>query len=704
MSLKIPEEAVPGHATAWGLQPFLHDSCITLHAPSFTVSRPDGQLREGADGFYHGERRALARLEITADRVHAAPIAGGVEGADRALFRTVLRGVAETTADPAVVLERRRTTAPGRLTESLSVLNPGRIPARIRLTLTAGTDLATMEQVKSGRPMGPVPATVEVATGAALLWGDQTVQVRLTGSPMPTGIQASAESGQLHYDITLAPGANWEAELVCTAEDAEGEPFPAPTTEDTPWRTPRLRSADRRFDNWLHQSHADLQRLLLSDPDHREDVFLAAGAPWFATLFGRDSLWAARMLLPLGTGLAASTLRVLARRQGCTTDPITQEQPGKILHEVRRASLRLPEHSLDLPPVYYGTVDATPLWVTLLHDAWRWGLDPAQVEALLPHAEAALGWMRDHGDADGDGFLEYIDTTGRGLANQGWKDSGDSIRFRDGRLAEPPIALCEVQAYAYEAARGGAALLRAFARPGADEWEEWAERLKSRFRSAFWVEDERGPYPAVALDRDKRPADSITSGFGHLLGTGLLDHAESALLAQRLAGPDLDSGFGLRTLSSDCGGFNPLGYHIGSVWPHDTAIAVHGLTRAGHPETAAALAVGLIRASGAFDARLPELFAGYGTDTGHRPAPYPAACRPQAWAATSAMLVLQALLGLSADVPNGTLTLDPQLPANLRPLHIAGLEVAGQPLEISIAADGMANVQAPDGLTVHLGA
>ncbi|MFF0729918.1 glycogen debranching N-terminal domain-containing protein [Streptomyces sp. NPDC004134] len=701
MSVKTPEGTGVESASHAGLQPFLHDRVVTLHAPAFAVSRPDGQLHDGADGFYHGERRALARLSVTADGVPAAPVSGGLEGADRALFRTVLRGVAETTADPAVVLERRRATAPGRLTESLRVRNSGRIPALIRLTVDAGTDLATMEQVKAGRPPAPAAATIDVATGTTLVWTDATVTVRLTGSPAPTGIEAGASGGRLHYDVTLAPGDVWDADLVCTAEDAEGEPFPAAAPGTPPWRTPRVRSADRRLDVWLVRSHADLERLLLADPRRPDDLFLAAGAPWFATLFGRDSLWAARMLLPLGTRLAASTLRILARRQGTVTDPATQEQPGKILHEVRRAGLRLSGRSASLPPVYYGTVDATPLWVSLLHDAWRWGLDPAEVEALLPHAERALAWMSEYGDADGDGFLEYVDTAGTGLANQGWKDSGDGIRFRDGRLAEPPIALCEVQSYAYEAAQGGAALLRAFGRPGAERWEEWAERLKSRFREAFWVEDARGPYPAVALDRDKRPVDSVTSGFGHLLGTGLLDPEESALLAKRLAGSDLDSGFGLRTLSSDSGGYNPLGYHIGSVWPHDTAIAVHGLARAGFPEPAAALATGLLRAAGDFDARLPELFAGYGADSGSRPVPYPAACRPQAWAAASAVLVLQSLLGLTPDAPQATLTVSPQVPRALLPLRVTGLELAGAPLEIALSADGTPTIQAPPGIAVR---
>lgn len=354
-----------------------------------------------------------------------------------------------------------------------------------------------------------------------------------------------------------------------------------------------------------------------------------------------------------------------------------------------------------LPPVYYGTVDATPLWVILLHDAWRWGLDPEQVRDLLPHAEAALEWLATYGDADGDGLLEYIDVSGHGLANQGWKDSGDAIRWRDGTLADAPIALCEVQAYGYEAAMGGAALLRAFGRPGAERWEKWADRLKRRFRESFWVQDETGRYPAVALDAAKRPVDSVTSGFGHLLGTGLLDEEESALLAARLAGPELNSGFGLRTLSTDSTGFNPFGYHIGSIWPHDTAIAVHGLVRAGFPVEAASLAGGLVAASATFEGRLPELFAGHGSATDSVPAPYPASCRPQAWSAASAVVLLQAALGLEADVPAGALRFSPRAAEGIGPLELTGLRVAGAPLAVRLDATGGIRVEAPDTLTVH---
>ncbi|WP_406016150.1 amylo-alpha-1,6-glucosidase [Streptomyces sp. NBC_00984] len=681
--------------SAEGLQPFLHDACVTLYAPSFVISRADGQIDGAADGFYHGDSRALARLTVATDHIVLAPVSGGLEGADRAAFRSVLRGLGEDTPDPAVTLHRRRRVAPGRLEETLEVANAGRQHVRLRLIVTAGTDLAPIERVKSGHAQRPVTAT---SAENGLRWSQDTFAVRLTGSPEPAAVDPAA--GRLEYEIELAPGAAWTAVLHCDAAHEDGDQFPAPPADSLPWRTPRLRSADRRFDHWLSQSAADLDRLRLTDPENPADQFLAAGAPWFLTLFGRDSLWAARMLLPLGTDLAAGTLRTLARRQGTKSDRATEEQPGKILHEVRRATQNFHEN-FSLPPCYYGTVDATPLWITLLHDSWRWGLAPEQVEQLLPHAESALAWMRDHGDADGDGFLKYIDHTGRGLANQGWKDSGDSIRYGDGRIANSPIALCEVQAYAYEAARGGADLLRAFGRPGADRWEEWAERLRDRFRSHFWVEDERGPYPAVALDGDKKPVDSVTSGFGHLLGTGLLDHEESALLAARLSAPDLDSGHGLRTLSSDSVAYNPYGYHIGSIWPHDTAIAVNGLVRAGFPEAAASLSEGLLSASSAFDGRLPELFAGHGAVTDARPSPYPASCRPQAWAAASSVMILQSVLGLFPDVPGGTLTVAPGFAEAYRPLKAEGLDIAGGRLDISVDADGTAHVEAPKGLVVR---
>ncbi|MFI1566981.1 glycogen debranching N-terminal domain-containing protein [Streptomyces sp. NPDC020490] len=678
-------------SAAQGLQPFLHDAVVTLHAPSLVISRADGQVSEGADGFYHGDRRALSRLTVAAEGIPLpAPVAGSLRGADGAEFRYILRGLGEVTPDPAVALHRSRSVAAGRFEERLEVTNAGSRHVRFRLTVTACSDLATMDQVKSGHAPGEVPPQAADSAAVGLSWAHDDFTARLISEPAPDVLEVSA--GRFSYDVELAPGTSWSAMLSATAAYADGDQFPPAPADRLPWSVPVLRSADRALDRWLEQSLADLDHLRLTDPrsgSDRPDQFLAAGAPWFLTLFGRDALWAARMLLPLGTDLAAGTLRTLARRQGTHTDPTTEEQPGKILHEVRRATLKIADR-LSLPSVYYGTVDATPLWITLLHDAWRWGMDPAEVEELLPHAESALAWMRDQAAADG--FLKYIDQTGQGLSNQGWKDSDDSIRYSDGGRAHAPIALCEVQAYAYEAALGGAALLRAFGRPGADEWEAWAERLAARFRDRFWVTDEHGPYPAVALDGDGKPVDSVTSGFGHLLGTGLLNAEESALLAARLAAPDLDAGHGLRTLSSDAVGYNPYGYHVGSIWPHDTAIAVHGLVKAGFPDVAASLASGLLTASTGFDARLPELFAGHGSAESATPAPYPASCRPQAWAATSAVAVLQAALGLDADVPGGTVTVKPTFASAYGPLTVGGLQVGGASLDITVSVDGTASV------------
>jgi glycogen debranching enzyme len=386
----------------------------------------------------------------------------------------------------------------------------------------------------------------------------------------------------------------------------------------------------------LERSLTDLNGLRMATRDSAEDGFFAAGSPWYLTLFGRDSLWTARMLLPADTGYAMGTLRTLARLAGTTLDVDSAEAPGKILHELRRATVEFAD--LALPPLYYGTIDATPLWVCVLHDTWRAGAPTDEVAELLPALEGALRWMVDYGDADGDGFCEYIDVSGHGLTNQGWKDSADAVRFADGTIAKGPVALCEVQAYAYQAAVAGAALLDAFDRPGGGDYRRWAAALAMRFRASFWCGDGPDRFPALALDGSKQRVDSLTSNIGHLLGTGLLDADEELLVAQRLSGPELDSGLGLRTMSAADGGYSPLSYHCGSVWPHDTAIAILGLHRAGLSQYGGGLVEGLLRASVAFQQRLPELWSGEG-----RPVPYPASCRPQAWSAAAAVVVATVL-------------------------------------------------------------
>lgn len=674
------------------LQPLLHDLLTAVMAPTQAWSGADGQIRpHGAQGLYQADLRVLSHAVLTVAGREPEAISAGSVGPGAVEVLALLRGVDEAGADPTVRMRRTRRVTPGRVEETVEVSAATAGPVRVPLALLLGSDLADMEEVKQGRG---APAAAARQEGQTLVW---------TG---PDGGAAVAAPGaEIDLSDPTAPVLRWDLEVTAarpvtvswSVRAEEGSAVVTAAPARSTWSTPAVTADDRRLPALVTQALEDLTGLRMSAAFAPEDTFLAAGAPWFFTLFGRDSLWAARMMLPLGTELAAGTLRTLAARQGVRTDPDTAEQPGKILHEVRSKPLPLGEGDRELPPLYYGTIDATPLWVCLLHDAWRWGMPADEVEALLPALEAALAWMDEHGDADGDGFLEYLDESGRGLANQGWKDSGDSVQWRDGRLATGPIALCEVQAYAHEAAESGAALLEAFGRPGAERWRAWAARLADRFRAQFWVEDADGRYPAIALDADKRPVDSLTSNIGHLLGTGLLDAQEEALVAQRLGSPGLDSGYGVRTLSTADAGYWPLRYHGGTVWTHDTAITVTGLVRSGHPDAAARLVEGLLAAGSELGYRLPELHSGDARGSVPAVVPYPAACRPQAWSAASAVALLSSVLGLRPDVPGGTLLVTPPVPSPVGSLRVTGLRLAGHDLEVSVARGGAATVrtQAP---------
>lgn len=612
-------------------QPFLHDAEVVLRAPAQLWTRADGRIGGGIDGLFVSDVRVLSRLDVAVTGSEVEHIRTDRARADRLRLTDLLRGLDDDTADPRVRLDRdRRVTADG-VTEALTVTSGRDEPVELDLTIRLAADLATMPAVKSGERGEPV--AISVRDGVAR-WAGGSVTATLTTQ----GLAAVADDDALvlRWRTTVAPHGTASASWTVRAQDAAAV-VRAPE-DRVPLAVPASGLPD--LDRWLETATGDLEALQLALPDAPDAVFLAAGAPWFFTLFGRDSIWAARMLLPVGLPVAAGTLRVLARLQGTATDPDTAERPGGILHELRRDVNPL-HHGMVLPPRYYGTIDATPLWILLLHDAWRAGLADAEVRDLLPALRRALAWLE--ASVPEDGFLAYHDESGHGLANQGWKDSGDSIRWSDGRLAEGPIALCEVQAYAHEAALAAVVLLTAFGAAGeAARWREWAAALKRRFRPAFWVDDADGGHPAVALDAHGDAVDSLTSNIGHLLGSGLLDAADEARVAALLVDPRLDSGYGLRTMATDSGGYWPLSYHCGSVWAHDTAIAVHGLLRAGYPDEAAVLARGLVAAAAAFGSRMPELHGGDPASAG-APVPYPAACRPQAWSATAAVVARAAL-------------------------------------------------------------
>lgn len=664
------------------LQPLLHDLVSCVRAPALALSDPDGQVRPvGAQGWFRADRRLLSELTVGVNGREPEGLHGSPRGASSASFTAVARHLGDVSTDPSVLLARTRELADRRLTETVTVTSSSQSDVDVELSVTAACDLAPMATVRSGGSTAPVHASEH---DGGLVWrcaddDPRALSVSLHTDPAPDTVDAAA--GRLAWRTRLGTGDTLSVRLTAEVAGPDGD-FGAPLR--VPWSTPDVVGADPRV-GWLaRQSLDDLTDLLLRDDAAPEDDhFLAAGTPWFLTLFGRDSLWAARMLLPLGSELALSTLRTLARRQGTRRHAESGEQPGKILHEVRSEALVL--GSMSLPPVYFGTVDATPLFVVLLADAWRWGAPTEQVEELLPAAERCLRWVERE---SADGLLRYVDNSGHGLANQGWKDSVDAVQWADGRLAEPPIALCEVQGYAYQAALTGADLLDAFGRPGSGRWRELADRLRDRFRQSFWVCDDAGPYPAVALDGEGRPVDSVASNMGHLLGTGLLEERESAAVAARLAGDDMDSGFGLRTLTSRSPRYAPLSYHGGSVWPHDTAIAVHGLCRESHVRAAVSLFRGLLAAAPAFGYRLPELHSGASAAQARTPVPYPSACRPQAWAAAAPLSALVALLGLHVDVPAGVLGVPARVDPDLGPLAVRGLDVGGYRLDVEVAADG----------------
>jgi glycogen debranching enzyme len=656
-------------------QPLLHDETVVLRAPTQAWCAADGSMGlRPIHGIYFSDVRLLSAQLVTVSGAPLEHIATVPHGSHSATFVSLARQLDNPTPDPGVRAEHTITATTSGVEQTLAITSRLSRPLDAVIRVEFVADATAMDSIKSGMPGSP-PAIV--ITRETVSWAHDNLAAELQAPG------ATLTPGTFEWAVTIAPRSSVTVTWTIAATDALAVVRAA--DEPAPWQSPTVVAGDERLARWTSRALADLDALRLTTVAQPKLQFLAAGAPWFFTLFGRDSIWAARFMLPLGTRLAADTLRVLATLQGTAEVPDTAEEPGKIMHELRRGDLKIPGEGIHLPPLYYGTVDATALWICLLHDAWRWGMPDDEVRALLPHLERALEWMRDYGDSDGDGLLEYADKSGRGLSNQGWKDSGDSVQWRDGTLATGPIALCEVQAYAFEAATHGADLLDAFGGSGA-AWRDWAARLRTAFHDKFWIDSPDGAYIAIALDASKRAVDTVTSNLGHLLGTGILDERQAALVARLLISPELDSGYGLRTMSTDSAGYWPLSYHGGSVWTHDTAIAIAGLVRDGFRNEADELVLGLLAAASGFDYRMPELHSGDRASDYAQPVPYPAACRPQAWSAAAAISVLGSVLGLRPDAPAGELAVAPS--SVVGALRVDGLVFAGTAGSITLNADG----------------
>jgi glycogen debranching enzyme len=689
----------PGSEGTAAVQPYLNNLVTAVFAPAMSLSGRDGQMRPegGVEGLYVHDLRALNQFVLTVDGSEPVQLGYELVGGAANEFDGAVVGAGNPGPDLTVFVSRRRTLNPSGMVEHFTLRSYARAASHCQVEVRVGSDLAAISEIRSGRRRAAQTATI-TPNNDGLAWSvPGRGAVRLVGTPGPAAVDAA--EGSLRWIFAVEPGqvTRWSVQVELQDQGAPPMFFAPGPSASKGFPALDLEASDQRLGRLVSLSLADLARLQMVTPGGPSDVFLAAGAPWYLTLFGRDSIWAGRLLMPLGGDLARGTLRTLASRQGQNYDKYTGEEPGKILHEVRpvdRSTFFMTEdghneRAVSLPPVYYGTVDATPLWVCLLHDAWKWGLPADNVEPLLTPMQRCLTWLSEQGCRP-DGFVSYIDESGQGLANQGWKDSWDAVQFRDGRIASAPLALCEVQGYAYEAAMAGADLLDAFGQDGADRWREFAIGLAERFRARFWVEDSQGAYPAIALEEDGAAVDSLTSNISHLLGTGLLTDAESDLVAGRLLGPELNSGFGLRTMATSSAGFNPLSYHCGSVWAHDTAIAIAGLART--PGSTArkalvALADGLLCAAEGFRYRLPELYGGHARGELTAPLPYPASCHPQAWAAAASIAMLAALLGVRPDVPGGTVALSPVATATV-PRRVSGLRIGEAEVSVYVGRDG----------------
>jgi glycogen debranching enzyme len=680
-------------------------SVTLVDGTTFCISSYTGDVEPGGPhGLFFRDARIASRWQLVLDGQPAQPLS--VRGSEAYATKFVLRRPpGPGRADSTLLVIRERTVGEG-MRESVTLHNVGHEPTAVRVDLHVDADFADLFAVKGGRPAGggaqPTLTPTELVLHSCADASRGTI-VNGSNDPMIT-------PGGLSWVAVVPPRTRWTTEIVVQPllDNHRVEPrFRNHTGATTPVRPRwRERNSDLTVDDpavtaVLQRAEHDLEALRMTD--RRSGYkFVAAGAPWFMTLFGRDSLLTAWMTLPLDVGPAVGTLRTLAALQGTQVDPRTEEEPGRILHEMRQG----PASTEALGGAhYFGTVDATPLFVMLLGEAWRWGATEESVRELLPAADAALSWMERYGDRKGDGFLYYQRSTDRGLVNQGWKDSWDGINDAAGRLGTPPLALCEVQGYAYAAYLARARLADAFGdRTAATVCRAKAAQLRERFAERFWLAD-RGWF-AVGIDGGGQPLDALSSNPGHCLWTGIVSDEHAAPLIERLGGEDMDSGYGLRTLSTQMGAYNPMSYHNGSVWPHDTAICVAGLLRYAHlpgaTDLANRLAAGLLDAATAFGSRLPELFCGFPRETFTPPVPYPSSCSPQAWASAAPLMLARAFLGLDPDVPRRRVNLDPRLPEEWGTLRLNQLRL-GPALVAITAKGGEATIDGlPDGWTADL--
>ncbi|MGX7674202.1 amylo-alpha-1,6-glucosidase [Plantactinospora sp. DSM 117369] len=694
-------EPVPGGTSPSGtdrdLPPELGPDAVgVLDGLSFMLSDALGDVPAGSiGGLVHEDTRFLSRWQLLLGGVR--PLLLGSSSVDpfSAAFFLANAELPELPAN-RIGIRRQRFVGEG-MFERIAVqcFADERVPIELRLAVDV--DFADLFEIKEQlRDRSGQIVREHEADGSQLCfeYDNEGFTTRTQVLAIPPA--SRVEGDDLVWDLDLHPGESWQVELhvplryvnidVVPTRREFGEVFEVGDASDSTnrWRASR---PDVHADSDLvcdvyHQSVADLVSMRVEkEVSGQRVVITAAGLPWFLTVFGRDSLITAYQAMIGGPELARGTLLTLAAHQATDLDDFTDREPGKMLHEYRSGELT----RLGVKPhnPYFGASDTTQLWLVLLSEYWRWTGDDQLLHDVRDNAYAALRWIDEYGDSDGDGYVEYATRSSQGLGNQCWRDSWNGVQSADGTIPVLPIATCEIQGYTYDAKLRMAELADG---PYADP--ELARRLRAeaaeladRFNRDFWLDD-RGGYYALGLDGDKQPIDAMTSNLGHLLWSGIVPAERAAILAQQLMSDQLFSGWGVRTLSTGDRGYNPIGYHLGTVWPHDNSLIAHGLARYGFRAEANRIIEAMMEAARYSDNRLPEAFSGYDRSFGRVPVPYPTACNPQAWASAAPLLFLRTMFGLEAR--DGRFVLDPDVPERFGRIQLSRVQGFGQCWEIEV--------------------
>lgn len=652
---------------------------------------------DGQYGLYTKDSRFLSQYELLIDDIKPFVLSSG-KTEDRTNKVYLTHEIFNKTDSRKVLIKREQIIFNGMVYDKILVINYFSQPLVLKLTLKVDADYLDIFQVRNyvkEKRLGTILSPSKVKNGIFLGY------LGKDGIKRETIVKILNEEGEIFKDrIELSFKLKYKQEKEVTVgitPRIEGQELITQNIIDFEKAQKKLRLKRKKWEEdclMVKTDHKDLNQLIdrsLSDlklllGDLGEGFIPVAGIPWYAVPFGRDSIITSLQTLMLNTKIAQGTLKTLAHLQGKEVNGFREEEPGKIMHEIRFGELA----HLNLIPhtPYYGTIDSTPLFLILAVEYFHWTGDLVLIRKILPHLFAALEWIDKYGDIDQDGYVEYGEKNSQWAINQGWKDSIDSSVHQDGNLAIPPIALVEVQGYIYQARKGMAEILFYLGETEkAKKLEKDALELKDRFNKDFWMEDRK--YFAYGLDYQKKQIASITSNPGHCLYSGIISRDKSEAVVKKLLSEEMFNGWGIRTMGRKEIGYNPASYHNGSVWPHDNSIIIRGLIRYNYHREAAKIINGLIEASQYFkNNRLPELFCGFSRKEMKGPIEYPVACSPQAWASGSIYLIIQSLLGISRDVVNNKIYLKPILPDGINKVEIKNLKIGANRADFTLTKEG----------------